>query len=50
MVGAAQYWLVRKGFYFTVAGAELPILWGFALLVQALLGSGAFAVRSLPGK
>lgn len=51
MVGASQYWLVRKGFYFTVAGAELPMLWGFALLVQALLGDGAYAFRkSAAGK
>jgi putative oxidoreductase len=49
MVGAAQFWLVRKGFYFTVAGAELPMLWGFALIVQALLGNGAYAVR-LPSR
>jgi putative oxidoreductase len=25
MAGAAQFWLVRKGFYFTQAGAELPL-------------------------
>ena len=43
MLGAAQYWVVRKGFYFTAAGAELPIVWSVMLLVQALLGSGAYA-------
>lgn len=43
MVGAAQFWLVRKGFYFTVAGAEFPMLWGIALVVQALLGDGAYS-------
>jgi putative oxidoreductase len=45
MVGASQFWLVRTGFYFTVAGAELPLLWGVALIVQALLGDGAYALR-----
>ena len=44
MAGAAQYWLVRKGFYFTVAGAEFPMLWGIGLIVQALLGDGALAI------
>ena len=45
IVGAAQFWLARKGFFFTAAGAELPILWGIALVVQALLGNGAFALK-----
>jgi putative oxidoreductase len=25
MIGAAEFWLVRRGFYFTKAGAELPL-------------------------
>jgi len=45
MAGAAQFWWVRKGFYFTAAGGELPLLWACALLVQALLGDGPYAVR-----
>jgi len=44
MLGAGQFWFARNGFYFTAAGAELPILWGLALCVQALLGNGAYAV------
>jgi putative oxidoreductase len=48
MVAAAQYWLVRKGFFFTAAGAELPILWTVGLLVQAGLGDGAFALKPSP--
>ena len=49
MVGAAHYWLRRTGFFFTVAGAELPILWAIGLLVQAGLGDGKYAlVPSLP--
>jgi putative oxidoreductase len=45
MIGATQFWWVRKGFYFTAAGGELPLLWGSTLLVQALLGDGPYAVR-----
>jgi putative oxidoreductase len=44
MIGAAQYWLVRKGFFFTGAGGELPVVWSVLLFIQALLGDGAFAV------
>lgn len=45
MIGAAHYWLVRTGFFFTVSGAEMPIVWSLALIVQALLGDGAYAVK-----
>ena len=45
MIGAAQYWFVRKGFYFTGAGCELPVAWTIMLMVQALLGDGAFCVK-----
>ena len=45
MLGAAQFWLVRKGFYFTAAGGELPIVWAILLLIQALLGNGVYAVK-----
>ena len=45
LIGAAQFWLVRKGFYFTAAGGELPVVWTVMLVVQALLGDGAFAVK-----
>jgi putative oxidoreductase len=44
LLGASQFWLVRTGFFFTVSGAELPMLWGLALIVQALLGDGAYAL------
>jgi putative oxidoreductase len=51
MIGAAHFWLVRKGFYFTAAGCELPVLWTVMLLVQALLGDGPYALKPswLPG-
>jgi putative oxidoreductase len=45
MIGAAQFWIVRKGFYFTAGGCELPIVWTILLLVQALLGDGPFALK-----
>lgn len=44
MIGAAQFWLARTGFYFTGAGAELPLVWLALLLIQAVLGDGAFAL------
>jgi putative oxidoreductase len=44
IAGAAHFWAVRKGFYFTGAGSELPIVWSIMLVVQTLLGDGAFAV------
>lgn len=46
MIGAAYFWATRKGFYFTAAGAELPIVWSMMLLVQALLGDGPYSVTS----
>jgi len=46
MLGASHYWLVRKGFFFTSAGGELPLLWSIGLIVQAMLGDGAYALGS----
>jgi putative oxidoreductase len=45
IAGAAQFWLVRKGFWFSDAGGEFPALWAAALLVLVLLGDGAYALR-----
>ncbi len=47
MAGAAHFWLVRNGFYFTHAGAELPLVWLALLGIQAQLGDGRFALASL---
>ena len=44
MLGAAHFWQVRKGFFFTVGGSELPVVWALLLLLAALLGDGAFAL------
>ena len=48
MAGAAQFWLVRKGFYFTHAGAELPLVWLALLGLQVMLGDGPLAVVASP--
>ena len=48
MVGAAQYWAVRKGFYFTKAGAELPLVWLALLCIQAVAGDGSHALVRSP--
>jgi putative oxidoreductase len=48
IVGAVQYWLVRKGYFFTIAGAELPLLWAIGLVTLAGLGDGAFALVPSP--
>ena len=44
-IGAAQFWLMRKGFYFTAAGCELPVVWTIMLIVQAMLGDGPYSVK-----
>ncbi|HTD28401.1 MAG TPA: DoxX family protein [Xanthomonadaceae bacterium] len=49
MLGAAHFWVVRKGFYFTAAGAELPIVWSIMLVLQAMLGDGPYALRASNG-
>jgi len=51
MIGAAQFWLARNGFYFTKAGAELPLVWLALLCIQAMGGDGAYAlIRSPKGR
>ena len=49
MAGAAQFWMVRKGFYFTAAGAELPLVWLALLGVQAIAGDEPGALAPSPG-
>jgi putative oxidoreductase len=46
IAGAAQFWAVRKGFFFTAAGCELPVVWAVMLVTQALLGDGPYAAMS----
>jgi putative oxidoreductase len=45
MLGAVHFWAVRKGFWFVAGGAELPAVWAFMLVLQAMLGDGPYAVR-----
>ena len=48
MIAAAQYWWVRKGFFFTMAGMELPALWTIGLVTLGLVGDGAYALVPSP--
>jgi putative oxidoreductase len=48
MFGAAEFWLVRKGFYFTRGGAELPLVWLALLGLQVVLGDGYYAMVRSP--
>jgi putative oxidoreductase len=48
MAGAAQFWLVRKGFYFTHAGAEAPLIWLALLSLQVMMGDGPLALVASP--
>ena len=47
MLGAAHFWHIRKGFFFTEGGSELPLLWAVMLVALAFLGDGAFALGSI---
>jgi len=49
MAGAAHFWFMRNGFYFTKTGAELPLLWLALLGLQAFMGDGAYALVRSPG-
>ena len=49
IAGATHFWAIRKGFFFTGAGAELPVVWSLMLMIQALLGDGLYAVIPSPG-
>ena len=46
MLGATHFWMQRKGFSFTEAGYAMPLTWAVMLIVQALLGDGALAVKA----
>ena len=48
MIGAAQYWLVRKGFFFTQGGGELPLVWLALLGIQVMAGDGDRAMVRSP--
>jgi len=48
MIGAAHFWMTRNGFFFTKAGAELPLVWLALLAIQAVAGDGPFAKLRSP--
>lgn len=45
MVGVVQFWLQRQGYWFTTPGAEFPIMWLCLLILQAILGDGAYSLQ-----
>jgi putative oxidoreductase len=45
MLGATHFWMMRKGFSFVEGGWAMPFAWSIMLVVQALLGDGALAVK-----
>ena len=46
MLAAAQFWAARNGFYFSAAGAELPLVWSVLLVLQVMLGDGPYCLRA----
>jgi putative oxidoreductase len=52
LIGAIATVHAANGFFFTNAGGgwEYPAFWAVALLVQAMLGDGAYALRTASGK
>jgi len=51
MIGAAYFGHGSNGFFFSVEGGgwEYPAFWTVALVVQALIGGGAYALRDARG-
>lgn len=47
MIGATHYWAVRKGFYFTAAGCELPLVWCLLLVGLIVAGSGPLGIDNI---
>ena len=45
IIAVSQLWLSRKGFWFSNGGLEFPLCWTVMLVVLALLGDGAFALK-----
>jgi putative oxidoreductase len=44
LIAVTNHWAVRKGFWFADGGAEFPLAWCAMLVVQILLGDGAYAL------
>lgn len=52
LVGAVVFVLLGNGFFFSApnGGWEFPAFWAVALVVQALIGDGAYALLPTPFK
>ena len=48
LIAVCVHWSTRRGFWFADGGIEFPLAWVMMLIVQAMLGDGAYAVR-VPG-
>jgi putative oxidoreductase len=45
LIAVCVHWSTRRGFWFADGGIEFPLAWVMMLIVQIMLGNGAFAVR-----
>ena len=43
-IGIIQFWLSIKGYWFTLPGAEFPVMWLCLLVLQIIIGDGAYAL------
>ena len=46
IIAVAQLWATRRGFWFSDEGVEFPLAWTAMLIAHALLGDGAFALKT----
>ena len=44
-IGIILFWLKIGGYWFTNPGAEFPVMWLCLLLLQIILGDGAYALK-----
>jgi putative oxidoreductase len=45
IIAITYHWAIRKGYWFSDAGAEFSLAWTFMLVTQVLLGDGAYALH-----
>ena len=45
LVAVCLHWAPRRGFWFADGGIEFPLAWVMMLILQIMLGNGAFALR-----
>lgn len=44
-IGIVAFWLRIGGYWFTNPGAEFPIMWSCLLILQIILGDGAYSLK-----